>query len=117
MNDHSSAQTTIMTFQKVGPRTEGAPGFNPDEYFEALANGQKTRPTDNDLRSSIISTFKLPENDDYVYHASASVTLAQVQAAIDHGGGSGLHTWYMNEEGKPVRGAMQSFNSPKCLTI
>jgi len=106
-----------MTSQQVGPRTEGASSFEPDALFEAWANGQRTLPENNDLRSSIISTFKLPQNDNYVYHASASVTLAQVQAAINHGGGSGLRAWYLDAEGNPVILPHEHVESPKCLTI
>ena len=50
----------------------------------------------------MIATFNLPEDDNYVYHAIASVTLAQVQVAIDHGAVSGLHAWYFDREGRPV---------------
>ncbi|MCJ1457744.1 hypothetical protein MMC28_008113 [Mycoblastus sanguinarius] len=79
--------------------TEGSYLFNPDALFESWGSGQRTLPEDNDLRSSVISTFKLPHNDSYVYHATASVTLAQVQAAINHGGESGLHAWYLDSDG------------------
>ena len=76
--------------------------IDPDTLFEKWASSGKTLPIDNDLRSSIISTFSLSQNDSYVYHAMASVTLFQVQKAIDHGGESGLHAWYLDDEGKPV---------------
>ena len=83
-------------------RTKGSSHFEPDVLFEAWAPPQKALPEDNDFKSSIISTFNLPQNDSYVYHATASVTLSQVQGAVDHGGKSGLHAWYLNEEGVPV---------------
>lgn len=56
----------------------------------------------NDLRSAILTTFSLLQNDSYIYHAIASVTLAQVQQAIEYGGKNGLHAWYIDEDGKPV---------------
>lgn len=87
----------------MAARTESIPNFDLEVIFENWGNGQKTLPEDNDLMSSIISTFNLLKTDDYVYHAMASVTLAQVQQAINHGAGSGLHAWYADEEGKPVR--------------
>ena len=82
--------------------TDGATDCDSDTVFERWAKGQKTTPANNNLRSSIISTFSLPQDDAYVYHAIASVTLSQVQAAINHGGESGLHAWYLDDEGKPV---------------
>ena len=83
-------------------RTKGSFQFEPDALFESWTQSQKILPENNDFKSSIISTFNLPQNDSYVYHATASVTLSQVQAAIDHGGKSGLHAWYLDEEGAPV---------------
>lgn len=99
-----------MVLQSKQTQTEGSPSFDADALFEAWDNGQPPLPKDNDLRSSIIATFNLPTGDNYVYHATASVTLAQVQSAIEHGGGSGLHAWYLDSEGKPVR-------NPKCRTL
>lgn len=92
--------------------TEGSSQFEPDSLFAAWEFGQKTLPNDNDLRSSIISTFNLPPNDDYIYHATASVTLSQVQTAINHGGDSGLHAWYLDDEGNPVNHHHSSLNHP-----
>lgn len=83
-------------------RTEGSFDFSADALFEAWGNGQCSVPHNEDFRSSIIATFNLPKDDNYVYHAIASVTLAQVQAAIDHGAESGLHAWYLDSEGRPV---------------
>ena len=85
-----------------GLRTTGAAHFDPDELFNQWAKEPSTLPQSDDLRSSIISTFNLSQNDNFVYHAIASVTLAQVQDAISHGGEKGLHAWYRDEEGTPV---------------
>ena len=82
------------------PRTTGVAQFDPDTFFASWADGKL--PRNNQFRASIISTFELPDNDSYVYHAIASVTLAQVQEAINHGGESGLHAWYLDDSGKPV---------------
>ena len=76
--------------------------FDPDALFEKWSRDEKTLPESSDFRSSIISTFSLPQNDSYVYHAMASVTLSQVQTAIDHGGDSGLHAWYLDDTGESV---------------
>ncbi|KAL8901204.1 MAG: hypothetical protein Q9192_000681 [Flavoplaca navasiana] len=87
-----------------GPRaqTTGSAQYDPDAFFASWAKDFKAPiPQGNNLRSSIIAAFDLAQSDNYVYHAVASVTLAQVQAAIQHGGGNGLHAWYPNEAGKP----------------
>lgn len=91
-----------MTLQQGLARTEEASHFEPDILFESWNKGQSYLPKDEDLRSSIISTFNLPHNDSYVYHATASVTLLQAQQAINHGEKAGLHAWYLDSEGKPV---------------
>ena len=85
------------------PSTTGSSTFNPDELFTQWSSRPCPLPRNNDLRSSIIRTFSLPENDDYTYHAIASVTLAQVQEAIYHGREAGLHAWYRDEDGRVVR--------------
>ncbi len=85
------------------PCTEGASQFDPDVLFDDWGNGRKLLPENHDLRSAIISIFSLSKNDSYVYHAIASVTLSQVQAAIGHGAGFGLHAWYLDNEGSPVK--------------
>lgn len=108
---------TAMTLQQGRPRTKGASHFEPDIIFDSWNKGQKYLPEDDDLRSSIIATFNLPYNDSYVYHAIASVTLSQVQEAINHGGKAGLHAWYMDDEGKPVRRSHQYRECLGGLTI
>ena len=112
-----------MSIKSGVPRTEGSARFNPDVLFEIWDSGQKTLPTENDLRSSIISTFGLAPNDNYVYHAIASVTLAQVQTAIHHGSESGMHAWYHDDMGHPVSRPSPSkslkalLQKPKSLTV
>lgn len=87
-----------------GPRaqTNGSSHFDPDAFFQLwMKDPCALLPQNNDLRSSIISAFNLAESDNYVYHAIASVTLAQVQGSIEHGGERGLHAWYPDASGKP----------------
>ncbi|KAL8970527.1 MAG: hypothetical protein Q9197_003769 [Variospora fuerteventurae] len=86
-----------------GPRAQtiGSAQFEPDTFFDTWAKDPGSLlPLDNDLRSSISTAFNLPESDNYVYHAVASVTLKQVQEAIEHGGQNGLHAWYTEGSGK-----------------
>jgi hypothetical protein len=76
-------------------KTIGTAGFEPNEWLDAW-NSSKA-PSNNDFGSAIRIAFGLKPKDDYVYHAIASVTLAQVQAAIDHGDANGMHAWYRDE--------------------
>ncbi|KAL8822833.1 MAG: hypothetical protein Q9191_006440 [Dirinaria sp. TL-2023a] len=80
-------------------RTIGSVEFVPDQFFQEWT---PSKPITNhlDLRSSVIDAFNLSKNDQYVYHAIASVTLSQVQEAIDHGGKHGLHAWYIGDDGE-----------------
>lgn len=106
-----------MTNQQGRARTQGASHFEPDTLFEAWSKDKERLPENDDLRSSIISVFNLPHNDSYVYHAVASVTLTQVQEAITHGGQAGLHTWYLDDEGKAVRISHWYYECLNGLTI
>lgn len=49
----------------------------------------------NEFRAAMASAFELPPGDSFTYHASASVNLAQVEAAIHAGRANGLHAWYV----------------------
>ncbi|KAL8664536.1 MAG: hypothetical protein Q9202_002945 [Teloschistes flavicans] len=83
-------------------QTTGSSNFVPDAFFETWAkDANALLPRNNDLRTSIISAFNLAQSDSYVYHAIASVTLAQVQEAIDHGAENGMHAWYPHETDQP----------------
>jgi hypothetical protein len=82
--------------QTVGSRT-----FNPDEFFNAWPKtvvGIK----DASFEDFILDAFGINIPDDYVYYASASVSLQQVQKAIDAGDARGLHAWYQDENGIKV---------------
>lgn len=82
-------------------KTTGSAHFDPDAFFESWTSTQPL-PEGNGLRSSIIAAFDLPLSDHYVYHAIASVTLADVQQAIAGGNQHGLHAWYIDEDTKAV---------------
>ena len=81
------------------PHTVGASIFEPDAFLNEW--NEESLPQCNDLRSAIIQAFKL-KPDNYIYHATASVSLDQVQSAIEHGGANGLHAWYRNGAGEQV---------------
>lgn len=89
-----------MAPARVGPSTEKSVNFNPDTFFEAWSTS--TQVTDDDLEKLMKSSFGLAEDDGFVYHAVASVTLAQVQSAISQGGEWGLHAWYLDPTGTQV---------------
>ncbi|KAF2136303.1 uncharacterized protein K452DRAFT_280141 [Aplosporella prunicola CBS 121167] len=78
------------------PSTIGAQSpFDPDAFLATWSAASSLPLQNNDLRTAIIRAFDLPPTDDYVYHAVASVTLAQVQHALGFGGKHGLHGWYV----------------------
>ncbi len=78
--------------------------FDPAQFFNTWSERGSEFLQDDDLRKSIIRAFGLNDSDDYVYHAIASVTLAQVQHAIGCGAGENgiLHAWYRDSDGKQV---------------
>lgn len=84
-----------------GAHTTGSSRFDPELFFERWEEESASLlPQKNDLRQSIITAFNLAQTDSYVYHAIASVTLSQVQEAVEHGGDHGLHNWYPDESGR-----------------
>jgi hypothetical protein len=86
-------------------RTVKSTSFIPALFFDTWAGRSlEILPQDSDLQTSIIQAFGLKDSDDYVYHATASVTLAQVQYALNCGAGENgvLHAWYRDFEGKQV---------------
>jgi hypothetical protein len=101
-----------MTPPINGPYTEGSSSFDPDDLFsEDLRSPESVLQRClkiNGLWPAIAYLFNLPENDEYVYHATASVTLEQVQKAIIAGNAHGLHDWYLDPEGKAVGHPSQS---------
>jgi hypothetical protein len=86
-------------------RTVKSASFDPAQFFDTWpARSSELIPQDDDLQTSIVKAFGLKEPDDYIYHAIASVTLAQVQHAVSRGAGENgmLHAWYRDTEGKQV---------------
>lgn len=80
---------------RARPNVVGSSSFDPDQFIDQW--DEAVVPRDNDLKQCIIRAFKLKPNDDYVYHAMASVNLDQVQAAVNAGGINGMHAWYRDE--------------------
>ncbi|OAA72141.1 hypothetical protein ISF_01214 [Cordyceps fumosorosea ARSEF 2679] len=79
---------------------------------------------EDDLLGASRVLFKLPENDGYIYHATASVSLAQVQHILQLGDVNGLHDWYKNIDGTrrdaPSRADTAAYTSifdPKTATL
>ncbi|KIY01983.1 uncharacterized protein Z520_02121 [Fonsecaea multimorphosa CBS 102226] len=50
---------------------------------------------ENEFRAAITTAFELPAGDNFTYHATASVNLAQAEAAVRAGRKNGLHAWYV----------------------
>ena len=80
--------------------TIGSTIFDPNQLLDSWK--PEFAPQNDNLKEAIQKTFGLKQNDNYVYHAIASVTLAQVQVAIEHGGSNGMHAWYRDEAGNQV---------------
>lgn len=94
-------------------KTVGSATWTPDDFLKQWAQPDSTSHPrahldHDDLETSIKQSFALPENDSYVYHAVASVTLHQVQQAIQAGNKNGMHAWYLEDNGDQAR--------PLCLT-
>ena len=84
-------------------QTEDSTSFSPDAYFDTWEKGDIPGLYDNNFRKFILTTFGLPQDDTYTYAAVAEVTLLQAQTYVEFGGQGGLHAWYKDDEGKPVR--------------
>lgn len=83
---------------------QGTSSSNPRNYFSEPDCYAKVLDSlsRNDLRSAIITGFGLSSHDDYVYRAIASVTLSQVQGAVEAGTENGLCDWYPAVDGSSV---------------
>ncbi|KAL6242498.1 hypothetical protein RBB50_010638 [Rhinocladiella similis] len=86
-----------------GPATEGSKTWSPEHLFDT-ANSNSVSETwqkihthlnANEFRAAITTAFELAPGDNFTYHASASVNLAQVEAAVHAGRANGLHAWYV----------------------
>ena len=82
--------------------TVGSKTFQPEQLFDdgPIVDSARASLVKSDFRSAIVAAFGLSESDEYVYHATASVTLAQVQNAINAGRAHGLHDWYLDSSSK-----------------
>ncbi len=91
-----------MVQNPSAPSTVGSSTFIPDRFLEKWAIGEFSAPQGNDLESAIKKVFGLNDDDQYVYHAIATVTLRQVQSAINQRDKHGLHAWYRDDAGQQV---------------
>lgn len=82
----------------------GNPSFRPLDAVKDTARQEQALQllSRNDFAGASRVLLGLPEHDEYIYHATASVSLAETQQAVDLGGVNGLHTWYRAEDGSPV---------------
>ncbi|KAL9050823.1 MAG: hypothetical protein Q9162_006410 [Coniocarpon cinnabarinum] len=92
---------------------QGSSSFEPDGLFARLDDGFDPRPDakSSDLRTAIRTCFSLPASDSYVYHATASVTLDQVQQAVKAGRQHGLHDWYPDATSPPPTSDIDAYTS------
>ncbi|ETI20632.1 hypothetical protein G647_06974 [Cladophialophora carrionii CBS 160.54] len=79
--------------------TDGSKSWAPSHLFDN-ANPETWERVHSHLkahefRAAIASAFELPQGDSFTYHATASVNLAQAEAAIRAGRANGLHDWYV----------------------
>ncbi|KAJ9612897.1 hypothetical protein H2200_002838 [Cladophialophora chaetospira] len=83
--------------------TDGSKTWAPAHLFDSgKADGWDkihTHLKANEFRSAIATAFELPQGDSFTYHATASVNLAQAEAAIHAGRVNGLHAWYVEAVG------------------
>lgn len=85
---------------RKGPSTVGTSTFDPDRLSTnaELQSSVHAALAKNDLEAAIKIAFGLSDKDSYKYSATTSVTLAQVQNAVDAGPSNGLHAWYLKDE-------------------
>ncbi|KJZ75929.1 hypothetical protein HIM_04753 [Hirsutella minnesotensis 3608] len=85
------------------PGCVGNPSFRPQEVIKDAHLQKQAREllANNQLAAASRLLLGLPDADAYVYHATASVGLAQVQEVVNMGGVNGLHSWYRAEDGSP----------------
>lgn len=82
-----------------GPATEGSKTWSPQHLFDN--NNPELWPrvhshlNAHEFRAAITTAFELSAGDNFTYHASASVNLAQAEGAIRAGRINGLHAWYV----------------------
>ena len=89
----------------VPPHCVGNPNFDPSKAFADTENYEKALRAlneDSDFDKAIRTWFGIPDEDDYVYHAVASVTLRQAQRAVEVAREKGLCLWYDGVLGEGV---------------
>ncbi|KHN94256.1 uncharacterized protein MAM_07892 [Metarhizium album ARSEF 1941] len=102
---------------KARARCVGNPSFRPDDIARNQDKLNRARDllSKNDLYEASRVLLGLPEADVYIYHAIASVKLAQAQHVVDRGGDNGLHAWYKAEDGStrppPPQGDIEAYIS------
>lgn len=91
-----------------GPATEGSKTWSPSRLCDgddpevwSKIHGHLNA---HEFRAAITTAFDLPPGDNFTYHASASVNLSQVEAAIHAGRANGLHAWYVELAPEPREG-------------
>ncbi|KIV80064.1 hypothetical protein PV11_07593 [Exophiala sideris] len=82
-----------------GPVTEGSKTWSPEHLFDnnnpEVWSKVHNHLNAHEFRAAITTAFELPAGDNFTYHATASVNLAQVEAAVHAGRANGLHAWYV----------------------
>lgn len=85
----------------TGPCTDGSKTWSPSHLFDDSRLAEERWATvrrhleADEFKAAITTAFELPAGDAFTYHASASVNLSQVEAAIRAGRANGLHAWYL----------------------
>ena len=106
--------THDMSSSKSAKYCVGSPSFNPSELIQDQDRQAQARTllTSNDLYNATRVLFSLPEPDNFVYHATASVKLAQVQQVVNLGGANSLHAWYRGADSSEVKHSRHTIDPP-----
>jgi len=99
-----------------GPATEGSKTWSPSRLCDgddpevwSKIHGHLNA---HEFRAAITTAFDLPPGDNFTYHASASVNLSQVEAAIRAGRANGLHAWYVEPAPEPREEGQREGDEP-----
>ncbi|KAK2020595.1 hypothetical protein LX32DRAFT_632895 [Colletotrichum zoysiae] len=82
----------------------GSPSFSPDEYAGDAARRERANEllAADDFYGAVVLSFRLPDPDDYVYHAMTAVRLAEAQRVVAMGRANGMHAWYRGDDQTPL---------------
>lgn len=97
MAPEKNRTNNAATAKIVPPHCVGNPNFDPSKAFADIENHEKALKAlneDDDFDKAIRTWFGIPDGDEYVYHAAASVTLRQAQRAVEVAREKGLCLWY-----------------------